>query len=123
MEKTEQIPEELHEGNKNPSFTIEVPLEKDVIGKLIKSLRRIRNYSQAKLGSLLGVQKAQISKLEKSDRNLTLFSMIKIFKALKTKISFKIELDKKKDLALVQQILQEDLKTSRETPVKSIPES
>jgi HTH-type transcriptional regulator / antitoxin HipB len=95
--------------HKGETYTVEVPLQKDIIGRLIKALRKIRNYSQSKLGLLLGVQKAQISKLEKSDRNITLSSMLKIFKALRTKISFKIEVEKKKDLAIIQEVLQEEV--------------
>ena len=44
----------------------EYELRMDVLGKMIKSARQERNLTQEQLGKLIGVQKAQISKLERS---------------------------------------------------------
>jgi HTH-type transcriptional regulator / antitoxin HipB len=44
----------------------------------------------------VGVQKAQISKLEKKANNVTIDTILRIFQALKTTVNFKVEmLDKK----------------------------
>ncbi len=44
----------------------EYELRMDVLGKMIKAARQERNLTQEELGKLVGVQKAQISKLESS---------------------------------------------------------
>jgi len=43
----------------------EYELRMDVLGKMIKTARQERNLTQEELGRLVGVQKAQISKLER----------------------------------------------------------
>lgn len=55
-----------------------------------RSARLKRNLTQEQLGSLVGVQKAQISKLEKSANNVTVNTILKVFKALKGKVNFRI---------------------------------
>jgi len=45
---------------------------------------------------LIGVQKAQISKLEKNANNVTVETILKVFNALKAKVNFKIELQNKR---------------------------
>ena len=47
-------------------------LQMDVIGDLIKKTREENNMTQGDLGKLIGVQKAQISKLESHTGNVTL---------------------------------------------------
>ncbi|HYG37942.1 MAG TPA: helix-turn-helix transcriptional regulator [Cytophagales bacterium] len=118
MENREIFLKENSELNKSTGYVFELPLKKDVLGKLIKALRKVRNYSQTKVGLLLGVQKAQISKLEKSDRNLTLSSIIKVFSALKAKISFKVELESKKEIIQLKEFFLEELKDSKDTFIK-----
>ena len=44
----------------------EYELSMDVLGKMTKSARQERKLTQEELGRLVGVQKAQISKLESS---------------------------------------------------------
>jgi len=48
--------------------------------------------TQEQLGLLIGVQKAQISKLEKGNNSASISTVIKVFSAMKAKIKFKIEL-------------------------------
>lgn len=43
----------------------EFDLQLDLMGQMIKTVRKERNLTQEELGKLIGVQKAQISKLEK----------------------------------------------------------
>ncbi|WP_026729202.1 helix-turn-helix domain-containing protein [Flavobacterium denitrificans] len=70
----------------------EYDLQMDSIGNAIKQTRKERNLTQEELGKLIGVQKAQISKLEKNAGNVTLETVIKVFTALKAKVKFQIEL-------------------------------
>jgi DNA-binding XRE family transcriptional regulator len=44
--------------------TFENELRIDLLGQAIKQARQERNLTQAQLGELVGVQKAQISKIE-----------------------------------------------------------
>ncbi|AWK05158.1 transcriptional regulator [Flavobacterium crocinum] len=70
----------------------EYDLQMDLIGNAIKQTRKQRNLTQEELGKLIGVQKAQISKLESNAGNVTLETLIKVFTALKAKVKFQIEL-------------------------------
>jgi transcriptional regulator with XRE-family HTH domain len=65
----------------------------DIIGELIKKARLERNLSQEQLGKLIGVQKAQISRLESRTGNVTLNTIIKVFNALKAKLRFQLEFE------------------------------
>jgi transcriptional regulator with XRE-family HTH domain len=51
--------------------------------------------TQEQLGKLVGVQKAQISKLESSANSATIDTVLKIFKALKADIRFNVTLEKR----------------------------
>lgn len=69
----------------------EYELRMDVLGKMIKTARQERHMTQEELGKLIGVQKAQISKLENSANSATIDTIIKVFKALKAEINFKVK--------------------------------
>ncbi|MBP6184150.1 MAG: helix-turn-helix transcriptional regulator [Saprospiraceae bacterium] len=71
----------------------EYELRMDVLGKMIKAARQERNLTQEELGQLVGVQKAQISKLESSANSATIDTIIKVFKALKAEINFNVKLE------------------------------
>lgn len=71
----------------------EYELRMDVLGKMIKTARQERNLTQEELGKLVGVQKAQISKLESSASSATIDTILKVFKALKAEIYFNIKLE------------------------------
>jgi DNA-binding XRE family transcriptional regulator len=71
----------------------EYELQMDILGKMIKAARLERKLTQAELGQLVGVQKAQISKLESSANSATIDTIIKVFKALKAEIHFKVKLE------------------------------
>jgi DNA-binding XRE family transcriptional regulator len=68
-------------------------LRMDVLGKMIKAARQERNLTQEQLGKLVGVQKAQISKLESSANSATIATVLKVFKALKAEIHFNVKLE------------------------------
>ena len=74
----------------------EYELSIDLIGHAIKQARKERNITQEELGKLVGVQKAQISKIENSIKNARLDTILKIFKALGATVNFNVELDNKK---------------------------
>jgi HTH-type transcriptional regulator/antitoxin HipB len=71
----------------------EYELRMDVLGKMIKTARQERNLTQEELGRLVGVQKAQISKLESSANSATIDTLLKVFKALKAEINFNVKLE------------------------------
>jgi chromosome condensin MukBEF ATPase and DNA-binding subunit MukB len=71
-------------------------------GQKFTDIEQVLNYliqkdqkqvQQEELGKLVGVQKAQISKIENSIKNARLDTIIKIFKALGATIKFNVELD------------------------------
>ena len=70
----------------------EYELQMDLIGKAIKQTRQERNLTQEELGKLIGVQKAQISRLENNASNVTMDTLIKVFTALKANIKLQVEL-------------------------------
>jgi HTH-type transcriptional regulator / antitoxin HipB len=71
----------------------EYELNMEILGELIKKTRKERNLSQEELGKLVGVQKAQISRLENHTGNVTLATVLKVFKALKAKVKMQVEID------------------------------
>jgi len=71
----------------------EYELRMDVLGKMIKSARQQRYLTQEELGKLVGVQKAQISKLESNANSATIDTILKVFKALNAEINFKVKLE------------------------------
>ena len=70
----------------------EYELQMDLIGKAIKQTRQERQLTQEELGKLIGVQKAQISKLENNASNVTIDTLMRVFNALQAKVKFQIEL-------------------------------
>ncbi len=68
----------------------------DLLGQTIKQVRQERNLTQEQLGDLVGVQKAQISKIENSVKNARFETILKVFDALGAKVNFNVELTKKK---------------------------
>ena len=71
----------------------EYELRMDVLGKMIKAARQERHLTQEQLGQIVGVRKAQISKLESSANSATIDTVIKVFKALKAEINFNVKLE------------------------------
>lgn len=51
------------------------------IGEIIKQARIANNLTQEELGERIGVQKAQISRLERG-KNVTIASMMRVFRAM-----------------------------------------
>lgn len=67
----------------------EADLQSFLIGEAIKQARQSKNLTQEELGKLIGVQRAQISRIE-NGKNLTLSTIARVFKAMG--ISAKLEI-------------------------------
>lgn len=52
------------------------------VGEAIKNARQAQNLTQEELGERIGVQRAQISRLEKGKSVITLPTMSRVFRAL-----------------------------------------
>ncbi|MCA1764310.1 MAG: helix-turn-helix domain-containing protein [Flavobacteriales bacterium] len=72
----------------------EYEIQMDLIGKAIRHTRKERNLTQEQLGKLIGVQKAQISRLENNASNVTMDTLLKVFTALNAKVKLRVELSK-----------------------------
>jgi HTH-type transcriptional regulator / antitoxin HipB len=70
----------------------EYELQMDLIGQAIRQTRQERQLTQEELGKLIGVQKAQISRLEKNAGNVSIDTLMRVFNALKAKVKLQIEL-------------------------------
>jgi len=68
----------------------------DLLGNAIKQARLELNLTQEQLGEIVGVQKAQISKIENSVKNARFETILKVFDALGAKVNFNVELNNKK---------------------------
>lgn len=75
---------------KRDEYEFELKLE--LLGEMIKTARKERSLTQEELGVLVGVQKSQISKLEKNANNVTIQTILKVFAALKANVNFKVQL-------------------------------
>ena len=83
---------------KKDRFEQELKLE--LLGEAIKQARKEKNLTQEELGKLVGVKKAQISKIENSVTNARFETILKVFRALNVKVKFNIEpLHENKELA------------------------
>jgi HTH-type transcriptional regulator / antitoxin HipB len=71
-------------------------LRLDLLGEAIKQARIERHLTQEQLGELVGVKKAQISKIENSTTDARFATVLKVFKALDVKVSFNVELNNRK---------------------------
>ena len=70
----------------------EYELQMDLIGQAIKQTRQERKLTQEELGKLIGVQKAQISRIENNTSNVTIETLLRVFNALQAKVKFQVEL-------------------------------
>lgn len=70
----------------------EYELRLDLLGEMIKQVRKERHLTQSQLGDLIGVQKSQISRIERNAKNVTIETILRVFRALKAKVNFNVEL-------------------------------
>ena len=71
----------------------EFELSLELLAEKIKALRKERKLTQRELGSLIGVGKAQISKLEGNTATLTVATFLNIMRALGTSVKMKLSAD------------------------------
>ena len=72
--------------------TFEEELRLDILGHTIKRIRKEKKLTQAQLGDLVGVKKAQISKIENHLTDARFETILKVFRALDAKINFNVEI-------------------------------
>ena len=61
-----------------------------LMGEAIKKARQSRHLTQEQLGELMGVKKAQVSRIE-GGRNLTFTTIARAFKAMGISASFEVQ--------------------------------
>lgn len=71
----------------------ELSVNKKIMSDLLKKTRKQQKLTQAELGERIGVQKAQISKLENNVKDARLSTLLKAFKALNAKVSISVTLE------------------------------
>lgn len=69
----------------------EYELNLDLLGEAVKQLRKEKHLTQEELGNLVGVKKAQISKIENNLNNARFETVMRVFKALDAKVMFNVE--------------------------------
>ena len=78
----------------------EFELSMEILGEKIKQIRKEKHLTQEQLGKLVGVQKAQISKLEKGASSASISTITKVFRALKATVKLQIEFEDESGLIL-----------------------
>lgn len=68
-------------------------LKMEIVGCLLKKARQERNLTQEELGRKIGVQRAQISKLEAGKNSATIDTIIRVCKALKANAKISIQIN------------------------------
>lgn len=66
---------------------LDAELQSYLIGEAIKQARKEKNLTQTQLGELMGVQRAQVSRIE-SGHNLTINTIVRAFKAMGVPAAF-----------------------------------
>lgn len=75
-------------------------LKTDVIGEIIRKARIEQHLTQQQLGEIIGVQKAQISKIENNAKDVRFSTILRVFEALKAKVNLTIEMDSHQHLKI-----------------------
>jgi len=80
----------------------EAELKEEILGDVIRHMRKLKHLTQEELGSKVGVGKAQISKIEKNYNNVTIANFLRILHALnvKVRLSVEVEAQEKKEIEL-----------------------
>ncbi len=78
----------------------EFELKLDILGNMIKKARKEKKLTQEQLGKLVGVQKAQISKIENNTKDVRLSTIIKVFNALKAKVNMSVKFDANSEIEI-----------------------
>ncbi len=83
--------EDKYIGTKNTEArkAYEEEIDLYLVGEAIRQARQSKQMTQEQLGELVGVQKAQISRLERG-KNLTLSTITRLFRAMNLNVSLDI---------------------------------
>ncbi len=89
---------DMHIGKKGTEKreAFEEELRLDILGQTIRQIRKEKHLTQAQLGELIGVKKAQISKIENNLTDARFETILKVFRALNAKINFNVEFKNRK---------------------------
>ena len=68
---------------------MEAELQSYLIGEAIRQARKEKKLTQSQLGELMGVQRAQISRIERG-HNLTVGTIVRAFRALGVSAAFSV---------------------------------
>ena len=68
----------------------EYELRMDIMGFMIKEARQRKKLSQEQLGALVGVQKAQISKIENNTKDFRMVTILRVMDALGMKVKLTV---------------------------------
>ncbi len=79
----------------NERELFEFELKADILGEMIKKVRKEKNLTQEQLGKLVGVQKAQISKIENNIKDVRFSTIMRVFSALKASVKMSIDFNSK----------------------------
>ena len=90
----EMIDKHIGEEGTEKRDAFEEELRLDVLGQTIKKIREEKNLTQEQLGQMVGVKRAQISKIENNLTDARFETILKVFRALDARINFNIELKK-----------------------------
>lgn len=88
----EMIDKHIGEVGAEKRDTFEEELSLDILGQTIKQIREEKHLTQAQLGELIGVKKAQISKIENNLTDARFETILKVFRALNATLNFNVEL-------------------------------
>ncbi|MBK8831497.1 MAG: helix-turn-helix transcriptional regulator [Saprospiraceae bacterium] len=101
LKSIDDLTEELFGKRGTPSREkFEYELRMDILGAMIKEARKRKRLSQEQLGALIGVQKAQISKIENNTKNFRLLTILPVMDALGMRVKLSVEYDDKENLIL-----------------------
>ena len=101
LKSIDDLTEELFGKRGTPSREkFDYELRMDILGSMIKEARKRKKLSQEQLGALVGVQKAQISKIENNTKNFRLVTILPIMDALGMKVRLSVEYDNQENMIL-----------------------
>ncbi len=101
LKSIDDLTEELFGKRGTPSREkFEYELRMDILGSMIKEARKRKKLSQEQLGAMVGVQKAQISKIENNTKNFRLVTILPVMDALGMKVKLSVEFDHQENMIL-----------------------
>ena len=68
----------------------EADVKSFLMGEAIKKARLSKNLTQEQLGEMMGIKRAQVSRIE-SGKNLTIATITRAFKAMDIEVTFDVE--------------------------------